>query len=99
MAARGESIWGWAGVGADSGRIGGIRRVSVVWVNSDEERRNWDALVQSHSAGTPYLLSWYLDQQHFPRTRTDIALVEQNKQVAAGAVMYTFRLPLLGRPS
>ena len=74
-------------------------RSSIVWAESPEQRARWDHLLMSHPAGAPNLLSWYLDHQRLPRTDVEIVYAERHHRAAAGAVLYTFRLPAPGRPS
>ena len=67
--------------------------MGILWAETADQYALWDALLMSHEAGNGYLLSWYLAHQQYPRVDVDVAVFEHQGRAAAGAVLYTFRLP------
>lgn len=67
--------------------------MATYWAETAEQKAAWDAFLCSHAHATPYLLSWYLDQQRLPRCDPHIVCCEQNQQIVAGAAVFIFRMP------
>ena len=67
--------------------------MGILWAETADQYALWDALLMAHGAGNGYLLSWYLAHQQYPRVDVDVAVAEHQGRAAAGAVLYTFRLP------